>query len=169
MIAIDAMVLVYAGIVPQKHHSDSSSLRELQTRAKILLHMHRDKTVVLPTIAVAEVLAPVPLRDKGKIVSVLSDQFVLADFNIQSASIASGLWATHKQLPDNQQYKNRTVLKADCMIVASAMSVGATDFYTSDKRCRKLANLMMKGCDLPNDDPNDMFLKMDIESGDVEP
>lgn len=166
MIAIDAMVLVYAGIVPQKHHDDSNSLRELQVRSKILLHMNRDKTVVLPTIAVAEVLAPVPSRDKGKIISALSDSFVLADFNIQAASIASGLWANHKKLPDNQQYKNRTVLKADCMIVASAMSVGATEFYTSDKRCRKLANLVIKGCDLPTDDPDDMFLKTDIESGD---
>ena len=166
MIAIDAMVLVYAGIVPQKERDDSASLKALQTKAKILLHMCREQMIVLSTIAVSEILVPVPTKDKGKLISVLSEQFVLADFNCQAASIASDLWAEHKKLPKDQQYKKRAVLKADCMIVASVKAVGATKFYTSDKNCRKIANLTMSGYDLPKEDPTDMFLKKDIENGD---
>jgi hypothetical protein len=53
------------------------------------------------------------------------------------------------------------------MIIASAKAAGATEFYTSDRKCRTLASTMMNGCDLPNHDPNDMFLKGDIERGEL--
>jgi len=53
------------------------------------------------------------------------------------------------------------------MIVASAKSAGATEFFTHDRKCRALAALVMKAHDLPTRDPNDMFLLGDIERGDV--
>ena len=165
MIAIDAMVLIYAGIVPQLNKADSKKLNDLTLRSKILLHIHRKDMLVLSTIAVAEILVPVPKKEKGKLISILSERFVLADFNAQAAAIAAEIWSEHKKLPADMQYKKRLVLKADSMIVASAKAVGADEFYTSDNNCRKLAKLVMDGYDLPKDDPNDMFLKRDIEDG----
>jgi len=53
------------------------------------------------------------------------------------------------------------------MIIASAKAAGATEFYTSDQRCRKLAGLVMVGKDLPKRDPDDMFLENDIRRGEV--
>jgi len=53
------------------------------------------------------------------------------------------------------------------MIVAAAKSAGATEFYSHDKRCRALADTVMRGCDLPKSDPNDMFIVDDIRRSEV--
>lgn len=53
------------------------------------------------------------------------------------------------------------------MIIASAKAAGATQFYTNDKKCRNLANLVMTGRELPTHDPTDMFAANDIANGDL--
>lgn len=167
MIGIDSMILVYAGLVPRKPGKSSKELEELRVRAKLLLHMHREDIIVLPTIAVSEVLVPVPASQRGVLVTQLSSRFVCPAFDLAAAAIAADLWSRHKKLPGDLQYKSRHVLRADAMIVAGAKSAGATEFYSHDKRCRALADIVMRGCDLPKSDPNDMFIVDDIRRGEV--
>ena len=141
--------------------------------AKVLLHMLLTKvngnpTVILPTIAISELLVPVPDAQRGQLAATLATRFVAAPFDIRAASIAAELWSKHKKLPSKDQYKKRDVLKADAMIVASAYAAGATEFYTCDKKCRKLAVLLgMKSPDLPTHDPNDMFLMNEVKHGNL--
>ena len=165
MVGIDSMVLVYAGLVPRK--SRKPFPQELTVRAKVLLHMHQDDTIVLPTIAVSEVLVPVPTSHKGALVATLSGRFVCPSFDLPAAAIAAELWSQHKNLPKDFQYSSRHVLRSDAMIVASVKSAGATEFFSHDRKCRALANLVMTAQDLPKRDPNDMFLLGDIERGEV--
>lgn len=156
MIAIDSMVLVYAGWVPRKATERSKKLEELTLRAQALLLMHQKKgmgTIILPTIAVSEILVPVPEPQRGALAAKLSDLFVCPAFDLPAAAIAASLWSQHKKLPSDLQYKSRHVLRSDAMIVASAKSSGATVFYSHDRRCRALANLIMTGRDLPTNDP----------------
>jgi predicted nucleic acid-binding protein len=162
---IDTMVLIYAGIVPAKKTSKVAP--DLSLRAKLLLHMLRDSIVILPAIAVSELLIPVPASKKGVLVAELQTKFLCPPFDLQAAAIASELWAKHKKLPKDSQYKQRQVLRADSMIIATCKASGATAFYSHDADCRALANLVMKGNDLPKDDPTDMFIKKDMERGDV--
>jgi len=161
------MVLVYAGLVPRKSGKATKASDDLAIRAKILLHMHRQDVIVLPTVAVSEVLVPVPTSQKGALAATLSGRFICAPFDLPAAAIAAELWSEHKKLAKDLQYKTRHVLRADTMIIASAKAAGATDFYTHDKRCRALSNLVMTGKDLPKKDPNDIFLRSDMERGDV--
>ncbi len=163
------MVLVYAGIVPVKASTVSPKLRDLQIRAKILMHqLARDKdTVILPTIVISELLVPVPDRDHGPLIARITERFVCPPFDVRAAAVAADLWVRHSKLPAKLQYSKRNVLKADTMIIASAKSSGATVFCTTDRKCRALANIVMKGWDLPKDDPSDMFLKADIERGEL--
>ncbi len=161
------MILVYAGVVPRKSSEKSESLEELSLRAKLLLHMKKSDLIVLPTIAMSEVLVPVPPAQRGLLATKLSDMFLFATFDMHSAVIAADLWTRHKQLPTDMQYKKRHVLKSDAMIIATAKSAGATEFYTHDRKCRALANLVMTACDLPENDPDDMFLRDDIKRGEV--
>jgi hypothetical protein len=53
------------------------------------------------------------------------------------------------------------------MIIACAAAAGAETFYTHDKKLRTLAGLVLKAKDLPKDDHSDMFLRGDIERGDI--
>ncbi|HUY32610.1 MAG TPA: hypothetical protein VMV69_07485 [Pirellulales bacterium] len=166
---IDSMVLVYAGIVPSNPATRADDFQELQVRAKILLHKlaRESETTILPTIAISEILVPVPRGQKGALVAALTKMFVCAPFDLRASTIAADLWSEHKKLPQDLQYAKRHVLRADTMIVASAHAAGATVFYSHDKKCRALAGLLMKAHALPKNDPDDMFIEGDIRRGDV--
>jgi hypothetical protein len=165
------MILVYAGIVPSKPGAVSPELEDLRIRSKLLIYQLAAKNdiVFLPTIAVAELLVPVPSAQKGPLIAALAERFFCSPFDLPAAAIASDLWAKHHQLPADLQYESRNVLKADAMIVGCARAAGATDFYSHDKRCRGLANLVMAAHDLPASDPNDMFLVNEIKNGNLPP
>lgn len=167
MVGIDSMVLVYAGLVPRKSANAPKPPQELIVRAKVLLHMHGKGTIVLPTVAVSEILVPVPTSQKGALVAALSKKFVCPPFDLPAAAIAAELWSQHKSLPKDLQYGSRHVLRADAMIVASAKAAGATEFFSHDRKCRALADLVMTARDLPKRDPDNMFLLSDIERGDA--
>lgn len=166
MIGIDSMVLIYAGVVPRKPGKTTEASRELQIRSKILLHMCRKDIIVLPTIAISEVLAPVPTNQRGALLSELAQLYLCSPFDLRAADIAAGILSEYKKSPGGSQYK-RHVLRADAMIVATAKSAGAKDFYSHDKKCRALADLVMTGRDLPTRDPNNMFLEHELRRGDI--
>lgn len=166
-IAIDSMVLIYAGIVPSKNNNESDAVKELSVRSKILLHEHQNDTIILPTVAIAEVLVPVPEEHMGTLAAVLSEKFVCPSFDLRASAIAATLWASHKELPRNRQYKDRHVLRADTLVISSAKSAGAKKFYSHDAKCRTLASQIMEAYDLPKRAEGDMFLRGDIESGNV--
>jgi len=166
---IDSMILVYAGLVPSNPKTRSADFKDFHVRAKLLLHkLARDgATVLLPTVAVSELLVPVPKAEKGALIAVLTEKFVCPSFDVQAAAIAADLWSQHKKLPTDLQYDKRHVLRADALIVASVRAAGANDFYSHDRRCRALAELVMKAHDLPTNDPTDMFLEGDIRRGNI--
>jgi hypothetical protein len=141
----------------------------LSVRSKLLLHkLARQKAiVVLPTVAISELLVPVPEADKGALIAGLTGMFVCPAFDLKAAAIAADLWLRHKQAPKDQQYGKRQILRADIMIVASALAAGATEFYSHDRKLLALARLVMTAHDLPTNDPEDMFLKDDIRRGNV--
>ena len=166
MVGIDSMVLIFAGLVPNKGKK-SKEFAELNLRARLLLYQLRAETIVLPTIAVSELLVPVPAAKKSLLLGTLSARFTMPSFNLPAAVIAAELWAHHEKLPRDLRYTDRRVLKADLMIVASAKAAGATKFYTHDKKCRAVAANVMQTFDLPKNDPSDMFIMDDLKKGEV--
>ena len=149
MIGIDANLLIYAGIVPKKSKDNTKKLKDLTRRSGILFDNLQGNILAISSIALAEVLVPVSNKKKGKLISELSKRFVIADFTIQAATIASSLWAEHKKLPADEQYDKRIVLSADTKIIASLKAVGVSTMYSHDRKCRKIANLTMDAFDLP--------------------
>jgi len=168
-VGIDSMILVYAGFVQANLKKHSKDSEDLWVRSKLLLHQiaRQNATILLPTIAISELLVPVPKAQKGALIAALEEKFVCPPFDLAAAAIAADLWSQHKKLPQDLQYGNRHVLRADTMIVASVCAAGATEFYSHDRKCLALANLVMKAHDLPTSDPNDMFIMDDIRRGDV--
>lgn len=163
IVGIDSMVLIYAGVVPQKEgQCRSDDWEQLCRRSKILLDelAIRKATIVLPTIAIAELLVPVPQSQKGALVTELNGMFYCPPFDVRAASMASSLWSEFKELPADSRYESRHVLKADAMIVGTAKSVGASRFYSHDNNCRRMADLVMEGYDLPSHS-SDLFWGQD--------
>ncbi len=169
IIGIDSMILIYAEFVPSKGSKRSADFDDLRVRSKLLLHTatRKKNTILLPTVAISELLVPVPKGQKGSLIAALQRMFVCPPFDLPAASIAADLWSQYRTLPQEQQYDGRHILRADAMIVASAQAAGATDFYSHDIKCRTLAGLIMTAHDRPTRDPDDMFLAGDIAKGDV--
>jgi hypothetical protein len=169
IVGIDSMILIYADVVPQKQAARSSDWDDLRVRSKLLLHIVARKKgiILLPTVAISELLIPVPSAQKGALIATLQKLFVCPAFDLPAASTVADLWSQHRKLPQNQQYDRRQLLRSDCMIIASAKAAGATEFYSHDKKCRALASLVLTAHDLPTNDRDDMFIKGDIERGDA--
>jgi hypothetical protein len=170
IVGIDSLVVIYAGLVPKKAviaangsdpGSEDEKLKELQRRAEILISDLADKqaTVILSTLALSEILVPVPSHQKGVLIAQLSKRFAIAPFSIKAAALAADLWAQSRGLPKDQQYGSRQLIKTDAMIIAASHAVGATDFFTCDPQCRKMAKLIMRGHDLPTNS-EDLFYGM---------
>jgi len=169
-IAIDSQILIYAGVVPEKKGTQRcADFDDLQLRAKLLLEQanSKDGTIILPWIAIGELLIPVQESQRGAVIGVLQKMFFCASFDLPAASIAADLAAQYRKLPSADQYKERSVLRADTMIIASAKAAGATDFYTHDRKCRTLAGLVMLAHDLPLVDKSmeDIWIASDIKDG----
>jgi hypothetical protein len=161
------MILVYAGIVPSKPRASSPELDELRVRSKLLLHQLATKKAIvfLPTVAVAELLVPVPASQKGILIAALSERFVCPPFDLPASAIASDLWSRANELSEDMRYDSRHVLKADAMIVGCAKAAGATEFYSHDRRCRALAGLVMIARELPVRDQMTCSLWMTFGEG----
>lgn len=73
IVGIDSMILVYAGVVPQKRatkkrtEKEKNELADLKRRAKYLFQdlKEAEAIVVLPTIALSELLVPVGSEERS--------------------------------------------------------------------------------------------------------
>lgn len=152
-VAVDAMVLMWAmrALSTARKRSSTDDDLALQQRAWMLLEMLHDeqRQVVVPTIAVAELLTGIPHAQHGQFVAELQQRFFMPPFDVRAASVAAKLWQDHRGLPKSDQLA-RSVLKADAMIVATAKVAGATDFYSHERKARRLAELAgLNAKDLP--------------------
>ncbi len=163
IVAIDSNILIYAGHAPKdsnkKEGDEGEEIKRLRKSAKIIFYIHRDDTFVLPTVAIGEVLVPIEESRKPKLINELTNKFICPEFNIRAASIASSLVARNKSQPSKDRYakRDRHILKADAMIIASAKVAGAAKFYSADSKCRKLARTIMEAPELPTSIPENLY------------
>lgn len=165
-VGVDAQIMIW-GVQAQgakRGNPRQKNLREMQMRTAILLDMLQEKkeTIIVPTVLVGELLAGIDPRDHGNFIAELQKQFFCPPYDLRAASVAGELWQYHKGLPKDP-HAQRTVLKADVMIVATAKVAGATVFYSNDRRCRDFATKAgMTALDLPVNH-EDMFADAEIK------
>jgi len=168
-VAIDSQILIYAGVVPLKQKALTPTLKDLRRRSTMLLDLIiASEKIVLPMIAISELLITIPEDKKAGVVAVLTKRFICPQFDLQAAVIASNLWREYKKLPADQQYRDRQVMRSDAMIVATAKAAGATAFYTNDNNCRRMAALVMEGRGIPKRHPDgNLFEKQEAAEDDA--
>lgn len=156
--AIDTMIVSWALREPPEGGKPDTRALEMRHRALLLLiNLYDNKSqIIIPTVVVSECLIPIPPSEHGGFISKLQKKFFLAPFDLAACSLAAHLWQQHRGLPKEHQIE-RSLLKSDVMIVASAKVAGASVFYSHDEKCRSLAtSARMTAKDLPTHS-EDMF------------
>jgi predicted nucleic acid-binding protein len=155
-VALDTMTLIWG--LQRGGNPSQSDLHEMQFRATVLieaLQQAKDK-IIIPCVAVAELLVGVDPADHANFIAVIQKNFFCPPFDIRASELAAKLHLEHKKLPVEDRQSRKT-LKSDAMIVATAKAAGASAFYSHDPKCRKMASLLgIVPKELPTRHP-DMF------------
>ncbi len=165
-ICIDAMVLIWGFHKPHykpKEKPRNQDVGEMRRRSRLLLRTlaEDEETVMVPAIALSEVLLGIPPEDHGEFIATLQDSFFLPPYDLRAASLAAKLWQETRELPKTEQ-PERTTLRADVMIVATAKVAKAKTIFSHDEKLRKLASRAgIEACDLPTHSQN-MFINEEV-------
>lgn len=99
-----------------------------------------DADIIVPAVVVAEFLAGVPVPQHIGLLDVLNRRFQVVPFDVRTASIVAELWRDaaernphlRDQIREAFPGTERAKIKADLMILASALARGADVLYTHD-------------------------------------
>ncbi len=119
--------------------------------------------ILLPSVVVAEMLSGVPAAGRGKILEVCQRSFVIPAFDSRAALVYADLWPVEPDVRDalRQSGATRKSMKADCMIIATAVASKAEYLYSHDSDIRRLARgVEIEVRDLPEVPPEQLKLVM---------
>jgi len=119
---------------------------------------HLEKTdtkVVIPAVVVAELLLPLPAEVHHAIVNLFQRAFMTAPFDLQAAVHFARIWQAQKDTGRIEELSQshgatRIELKADCMIVATALAKGVSCIYSNDVKLHKLAEGLIDVQEMPD-------------------
>ncbi|MFO0969725.1 MAG: hypothetical protein U0793_29555 [Gemmataceae bacterium] len=156
-VGVDTMVLIWGlkRVIPRQ---TSQNVAEMCRRAQILFKNLRNQRIIVPTIAISELLCGVDPKDHGNFVAELKKQFFCPPFDLSACALSATLFRYGKTLSDKLA---RPLLKLDTMIIAAVKTAGGTTFYSHEPACRKIAEQAgLEAHDLPShyedflDDPD---------------
>ena len=150
-ICLDTHILIW-GIKEQS----SLGQEEMIPRAKrFLRHLESEHNIVLvPSVVVAELLMSIPPNLHATVTNLLDKGFVIPPFDLQASTHFARIWQDKQnqgvieQLKHNYQAK-REEIKADCLIVATALSRGAECIYSYDSKLKIFASGHINVEDIP--------------------
>jgi hypothetical protein len=171
LVALDTQILIWGGLrrcvpgVSLQSQADADKER----RARILFHELDDikATIIIPAVAVAELLCPIDLQHHNNFLAEVTRRFECPSFDIRAASLAARLWQQNRSLSKDEQI-TRSILKADMQIIAIAKLRGVVHFFSDDAKCRKLASVAgMTSHSLPSHALN-LFTESEIREKDAD-
>lgn len=110
--------------------------------------------VIIPSVVVSELLVPVPGEAHGEIIEALSENFMMADFDMAAASKCALVWKANKDRKtiDNMiaaKTASRQEIKFDCQIIGIAVSQKSTAIISHDGNLAKLAEGIIPVHEIP--------------------
>lgn len=116
-----------------------------------------DSRVIVPSVVVAEFLAGVPKPQHGNLLDVLSRRFQIPPFDTRTAVVAAELWREaaernphlKTQIKETFPGTEKAKIKADLMILATALARNADILYTHDGPLAKVAEDRIEVRELP--------------------
>ena len=127
-----------------------------------------DAQVIVPSVVVAEFLAGVPRARHQDLLDVLNRRFQIPPFDTRTAALAAEIWreaATRnphlkEQVQELFPGTEKAKIKADMMILATALVRKADVLYTHDGPLRKVAEERIEVRDLPPQRPKQANLPL---------
>lgn len=102
--------------------------------------------VVVPTIVISELLIPVPVENHQDVMIQLARDFRIVPFDIRSSQKFAEIMQNHivknkirRLISPDKIGSTRAALKADTMILATALTHGAEIMFTNDGNMKKMA------------------------------
>jgi predicted nucleic acid-binding protein len=121
-------------------------------------HNHQ---LLIPSIVIAEILAPEPIENYSKYTEIISKGFMVADFDLRTATkyaqILENRFENIKQLAKDNDIR-REKMKFDHLIISCALVNGASRIYSHDPGLRTFASGLIEVKDLPDVPPKQLDL-----------
>jgi predicted nucleic acid-binding protein len=116
----------------------------------------KNKTIMMiPSVVVGEFLTAFDAKHHASVLHALSTSFIIYPYDTKSSAIFAKLWREKKEsglidkIRKDDTAIKRQELKADCMIVATAIAAQASAIYSYDKGLKKFAGNSINVLDLP--------------------
>lgn len=132
-----------------------------RTKAYLAFLAEQKEQIIIPTPVLAEYLVKIPAEDHVNHITQLRDLFLVYPFDERAASLAALLrtQTTFRSVVDqisinhNMSFESaRQIVKVDAMIVAIAVTRGASKLITDDKGMRALACDLIEAIPVPHID-----------------
>lgn len=141
-ICLDTHILIWG--IKEESEPEQEVMVE---RAKSFLQFLRDRKalVFIPAVVVGELLTGIPEEYHQMTLNLINQGFIIPPYDAQASAIFAKIWRdrNQKNIIEELQKKDsatRQELKADCMIVATAIGRGADKIYSHDDKLSKFAN-----------------------------
>jgi predicted nucleic acid-binding protein len=133
LICLDTQILIWA----IKEEAESGQ-EDMIYRSKFLIERldKTNKRLLIPSVVVGEFLIRIPPKLHQTTTNLMQRNFILAEYDVRAASFYAKIWQSKRDrmmldgLKSNG--KTRQELKADRMIVATALANNAECIYSHD-------------------------------------
>jgi predicted nucleic acid-binding protein len=120
-------------------------------KAKYLISTceENDVKIMVPSIVLSEVLCALHMNHHVKVAELMHRRFIVSPFDVQSAIQFARIWSNKKKITEISRHE----MKADYMIIATALARKAECIYSEDKGLKNFAQdyIEIKSLpDLPN-------------------
>lgn len=108
--------------------------------------------ILIPTVVIAEVLAPEPLEKYPVLMDIINKSFMVVDFDVRAASRYGQLFMNKISTVKKTAKKNNVPaqkMKIDHLLISCALIHGAACIYTTDKGLRAFGENYIDIRDLP--------------------
>lgn len=162
LVCLDTSIVIW-GV---QRISKSTQAHEI-TKAKALIEqLEKEKTIIMiPSIVLGEFLLGIEVKDHMAVIRQFSRKFMLAPYDAQAAATFANIWDVRKNdLPQlaSDPDKTRQMLKADCMIVATAYARNAVCIYSHDPHIKAFAQGFIDVFELPSANTQLNFFEQDV-------
>lgn len=152
LVCFDSDVLVW-GVLGR----EQAGFEEMLTRVPAFIRQLDDegRRILVPSVVVAELLLGLPTERHPKFLEAMSRNFFVAPFDVSAATAFAELWqqrrtdGTVKSLQNATPRRTKTELKADAMVIATAISRSATEIYSHDQGLKAMAGSRIRVFSIP--------------------
>lgn len=158
MFCIDSQILIW-GIKKQSSDGQEDMIKRAEHFFRWVDKEKHD--ILIPTVVIAEILAPEPKEKYSEYMDQINENFMIGEFNtmcaIRYADLLYGKFGDLKQLMHNNGIRKEK-MKADFMVLATALAYKAKTLYTNDQGLLKIAKGHIQVANIPELPPEQLEL-----------